>query len=455
MHVQWRLRFQWLPLSVLNEAYNLGAVKDNAIYQLHSLSRAHALHRPTHCSCQLVVKRDRRITMFTRNLLALAIISALLMGCGPDSSSDDTSSTDTNVPDDTNVTEDTNVPEDTNMPDVSPDVPSVPDITISGEYLEPPDGRMYHGASCYSGSACVDAYVQALGDEAVYPLVEGIHMSIPSTRPDELESNIRNWLDRVRDNGRVPHLSLAFQAGDGNPKDVQMVETDELDIFIDMVAVAVADYGDPMFVRLGFEFNGIWNGYTPGVYPIAFRKVVDRFRDAGVDNAAYIWCYTPGAPGTFDATEGGEWLWYPGDDYVDWFGLDVFQSKHFTPTGDNLPDDPTKVRADAFLEMAVQHGKPVFISEASAVFTNITPDELDPGSVDGTVDWNSWFQPWFDWLHSHPEIKGFMYLDEDFTGYPNNWGDARIENNSYVLEHFIDALGDPAMIHRNEGLTPE
>ena len=42
--MRWRLRFQWLPLNVLNEAYNLGSVKDNAIYQLRTGPK---LIRPT------------------------------------------------------------------------------------------------------------------------------------------------------------------------------------------------------------------------------------------------------------------------------------------------------------------------------------------------------------------------------------------------------------------------
>ncbi len=57
--------------------------------------------------------------MFTRNLLALAIISALLMGCGPDSSSDDTSSNDTTL-------EDTAVSSDTENSDAKEDSVSDP-----------------------------------------------------------------------------------------------------------------------------------------------------------------------------------------------------------------------------------------------------------------------------------------------------------------------------------------
>jgi hypothetical protein len=58
---------------------------------------------------------------------------------------------------------------------------------------------------------------------------------------------------------------------------------------------------------------------------------VEAFRAAGAANAVFIWCYEPDGPADFAATEGGKYLWYPGDEYVDWFGLDVFSAAHFDP----------------------------------------------------------------------------------------------------------------------------
>lgn len=82
---------------------------------------------------------------------------------------------------------------------------------------------------------------------------------------------------------------------------------------------------------IGFEFNGPWNGYNQGLYPIAFRRFVDLLREEGAHNIVTIWCYEPNSPGDFDAVgPDGEPLWYPGDEYVDWFGLDLFYHSCFT-----------------------------------------------------------------------------------------------------------------------------
>lgn len=168
-------------------------------------------------------------------------------------------------------------------------------------------------------------------------------------------------------------------------------------------------FGLPLFVRPGFEFNGPWYGYTSFAYVDAFRKIVTRFRNAGVHEAAFISCYEPDAPNDFDAVEQGQPRWFPGDDFVDWFGLDVFQAEHFNPAFPDMQrgEITKKGKAERFLRMAREHGKPVFLSETSAQFANITPDAADPGFADGQRDWGSWFRIFFDWMASHAEIKAF------------------------------------------------
>jgi hypothetical protein len=59
----------------------------------------------------------------------------------------------------------------------------------------------------------------------------------------------------------------------------------------DLVRV-IREFGRPVMVRIGSEFNGWWNGYHPYAYAQAFRKIVGMFREAGVTNAAFVWCYS-------------------------------------------------------------------------------------------------------------------------------------------------------------------
>jgi hypothetical protein len=306
---------------------------------------------------------------------------------------------------------------------------------------------VYHGTS--PNPADVDAYIAALADPGVAPLVEGVHMGIPGTRPANFGANVQRVVGRIVGAGRVPHLSFSFSIGDGQPVDTVIATSDQYDAMIDEAARITAGVAGPVFVRPGFEFNGSWNAYTPGVYPRAFRKFVERFRAAGATNAIFIWCYEPDGPADFADEAGGQPLWYPGDDSVDWFGLDVFDAGHFdagVPLQDRRGLTP-RGRSEAFLAMAREHGKPVYLSEVAAVKIGITPDEMD-----GRADWEAWFEKWFAWLSAHPEIKGFNIMPQDYTGtkYDRDygWGNARLQDNPVILQRWIEQLRTPTFVHR-------
>src|SRR5690606_33104908 len=173
----------------------------------------------------------------------------------------------------------------------------------------------------------------------------------------------------------IPHLSFALSVGSGEAVDDAIANTDRYDDLIRSIGRIIRDFGDPVFVRIGFEFNGRWNAYHPGLFPKAFRKFVDLLREEGAANFATIWCYEPNAPGDFDALgPDGEPLWYPGDEYVDWFGIDLFQNGAFNPdgaSGRGRGGESAYERTLRFLEMARRHGKPVFLSELAAVDAHI------------------------------------------------------------------------------------
>ena len=85
-------------------------------------------------------------------------------------------------------------------------------------------------------------------------------------------------------------------------------------------------FGRPVMIRLMAEMNGSWepwstgkNGNKPGEYVAAWRHVVDVFRAHGATNA--IWVWNPDR--SFHGATPMASLW-PGADYVDWIGLDVY-----------------------------------------------------------------------------------------------------------------------------------
>ncbi len=315
--------------------------------------------------------------------------------------------------------------------------------------LEPADGRVYHGIQTIHGADT--NYMAALNDSAIRPLVHGLFISIPGTRPPKDFNSVRDYFRQSDETGWVPEVGLflvASQASSTGATDSIIAKTTQYDATLDSLYSIFKAYGRRMFLRIGGEFNGPWNGggYHPYIYTEAFQKIVNKLSALGIrDSIATVWCYEPDGPNDFDSLDTNGYRWYPGDAYVDWFGLDVFDAAHFDQS---LPDYDRgtitkKGKSERFLQFARVKARPVFLNETSAKGMTITSDSLD-----GVHDWNGWFTKFWEFIGNHTEIKGFNYTDQDWesTGYPG-WGDARIENNQYILAQYRAEMHNPKYIH--------
>jgi hypothetical protein len=99
-----------------------------------------------------------------------------------------------------------------------------------------------------------------------------------------------------------------------------------------MRAQGARDLGADILLRWGHEMNGNWypwaganNGGAsggPAKYIAAYRHVHDLFVADGATNVYWVWC-----PLVADVPSDAWNHWtnyYPGDDYVDWVGLDAY-----------------------------------------------------------------------------------------------------------------------------------
>ncbi|TAL67485.1 MAG: T9SS type A sorting domain-containing protein [Bacteroidetes bacterium] len=328
------------------------------------------------------------------------------------------------------------------------------EIEFSGVKFEPPDGRVYHGAQLMTYENTPDPLegylTKTLNDSTTQPAVRGFFISIPGTRgPEKALKGLADFYHLADSVGFFPELSL-FLVSDVATDSI-IANSTQYDYIIDSIITLSKNYGKRMFLRIGGEFNGAgpgWNGggYHPYLYVKMFQKITDMFESRGFrDSVAVIWCYEPDAANDFDSVDGRGARWYPGDEYADWFGLDVFNSEHFDQS---LPDYNSRLitrkgKSERFLGMAREKNKPVYMSETSATGINISPDSLD-----GVNDWNNWFAKFWEFIAVHTEIKGFSYIDANWpTGAYPGWGDARIENNNYVTQKYRGEMHDPRYIH--------
>ncbi|HAA22223.1 MAG TPA: hypothetical protein DCP28_26940, partial [Cytophagales bacterium] len=202
------------------------------------------------------------------------------------------------------------------------------------------------------------------------------------------------------------------------------------------------------YLRVGYEFDGAWNAYSGPTFITAYRRIVDILRQNGVSNVAYVW-QSSTSP-IDDIIDGGREplsAYYPGDNYVDWFGMSWFLR----------PDEQATVGAtistqrwlaDELVNLARSANKPVMICEAApqgydigqGSNSNISTvwdgaSAANTQSKSGSQIWSEWFQPFFDYIYANDDvIKGVTLIDADWDsqglwdapyeqGY---WGDSRI-----------------------------
>ena len=118
-------------------------------------------------------------------------------------------------------------------------------------------------------------------------------------------------------------------------------------------------------VRLGWEFNGNWFPWSAGGCATAFVQyfdnIVTTMRAVPGSSFTFEWNPTRGDLGVGDLAS-----YYPGDAYVDWIGLDVYDNEWGTYPGEPTEFDDMQTQAyglDWLAGFAAQHGKPVTFPE--------------------------------------------------------------------------------------------
>jgi hypothetical protein len=215
-------------------------------------------------------------------------------------------------------------------------------------------------------------------------------------------------------------LGLAFVDEHGKPSD-SLAATGFFDDHLRIIAQRLKQLQCPVYLRIGYEFHGRWNGYSPVPYIKTFRRVVDILKEMKVKNVATVWCAEAGElPGDY-------MKFYPGDEYVDWWGIDLFSA------GDIL-----KTSTIEFTGNAASHKKPVMIGESTPRNTTTLKEE---------ASWNEWFVPYFQYIETNRNVKAFCYINWDWVKYGKmwsvdwiSWGDCRIEKSKVIPEKLKEKL---------------
>ncbi len=232
-------------------------------------------------------------------------------------------------------------------------------------------------------------------------------------------------------NGAIPHIVWEpWLWRDKERIKLDNINAGEWDSYIKEYARDVRDWGHPIFIRWGHEFNIegypwciVNNGRDPKKYVSAFRRVRNIFKNEGAANAKFVWCPMN------DSWPKEKWndmhLAYPGDDYVDWIGLDGYN------WGTSQPWSQWQTFKELFRDVARQMWrkyptKPVMIAEF--------------GCSEKGGDKAAWIADILPELKKMPYIKSVNWFDE------KKEADWRIETNAKTLAAFKKIISQPYFI---------
>jgi len=170
----------------------------------------------------------------------------------------------------------------------------------------------------------------------------------------------------------------------------------------------------PIYLRIGYEFDGHHNELEPEEYVKAYKHIVDLLRKKGANNIAFVWhSYASEPYKNYKLSD-----WYPGDDYVDWIGISVF--------GHAYDNSDFGIHCDNVLQFAKLKKKPVMIAESNPV-KGIYKDNIDA--------WDQWFVNFFTFIYNK-NIKAVSFINQDWKTLCiqgiEEWKDARLYNNEQI-----------------------
>ena len=197
--------------------------------------------------------------------------------------------------------------------------------------------------------------------------------------------------------GRTPILSVRPERRDGTKISWAQVASGEVDADITAQARAVASLGAPVFLTFHHEPDIETTFGTPAEYVAAWRHYVAVFR-GGRRHQRRIHVDHDALELRVGLRGRGAAAYYPGDDAVDWLGLDAYNWYGCSP-GKPAAWRPLATVVSPFRTFGKAHGKPLMLAEYGSA-----EDPADPQRK------AQWLREAATALDGMPEIKAVSYF---------------------------------------------
>lgn len=241
-----------------------------------------------------------------------------------------------------------------------------------------------------------------------------------------------DWVNALTNRNKIVHIAL--EPNDG----LEKVKDDD---YLRGLADALWASGAVVFLRFASEMNGEWTNYSgnPKQYKEKWRLVANVMRERA-RNVAMVWCPYATPRGNIDS-------YYPGDEWVDWVGVNMYNVTYFNQDPDMPAHDVSPRDLLDPLYKAYSKRKPIMICEyATTHYSALENKPVVEFAVEnirnlyGSLD------------SKYPRVKAVNYFNS------NNLLIQHRQNNDYtitsdpkVLEAYRNAIAGEHFLSAIEG----
>ncbi len=242
------------------------------------------------------------------------------------------------------------------------------------------------------------------------------------------------WVKKVKALGAIP--CLAWEPNSG-------LDQVKADSYLKNFALEAGALDTPLFLRFASEMNGPWTAYSgdPALYKRKFRLVSQAMRRFA-PKVALVWTVsaTP-----FDCQR----LYYPGDEYVDWVGIDIYAVPPELGSAKESASAPDpRYYLDKFYRIWAKR-KPIQVSEFAAAYRDSGSDKSAEAFACEAI------RKLYNSLPMrYPRVKAIYYFSMNTIAHNRNTKNYSLLESAQVLDTYRSVIASEYFLSRYGQVAP-
>ena len=239
----------------------------------------------------------------------------------------------------------------------------------------------------------------------------------------------QQWAEQVKEAGAFPHI--AWEPNNG----LDEVEAND---YAKEFADAAHELGIPIFLRFASEMNGTWTNYSgnPSLYKQKWQLVHRIFQERA-PNVAMVWTVLAMPENTIES-------FYPGDEYVDWVGVNVYNVRYHNGSLKQKAEHEDPLDLISHVYNRFSRTKPIQLSEFGVTHYSTTDNR---SSIDYAEEKLTRLYANLDTVY--PRVKAVYYFDvNNVTAYNESRriNDYSLTNEERLIRRYSELISGPSYL---------